>query len=143
MAKLHVHGMEIGTVYFTTVAKRYMSDGIILKNAGFGWKLHGKVKAGVSPREAFEIARERQICELAKRPALAAYRKELHELAGNAKRWKLHAAVSLMPDDPDGVWSEACDSYGDNCAADLDEIVRLCMLYRLALDESARLKAAA
>ena len=28
MAKISAHGREIGTVYFTTSAKRYMSDGV-------------------------------------------------------------------------------------------------------------------
>ena len=35
MAKISAHGREIGTVYFTTSAKRYMSDGKVLKNIGF------------------------------------------------------------------------------------------------------------
>ena len=29
----------------------------------------------------------------------------LHAMAGQCKRWKLHQAVSMMPDDADGVWS--------------------------------------
>ena len=55
---------------------------------------------------------------------------------------KLHAAIELMPDDPDGVWSEACDSYGDNCHASIDEIVHLCMLYRNAVAEGTEKRAA-
>lgn len=131
MAKCKAHGTEIGTVYFTTSAKRYMSDGVILKNGGLGWKLGGKVKAGVDPREAYRRQVEHQRALLADRPGIAAYRAELHGLCGLSKRWKLHAAVSLMPDDPDGVWSEACDGHGDNISADIDDIVKLCALFRL------------
>jgi hypothetical protein len=130
MAKLSSHGREVGTVYFTTSAKRYMSDGAILKNGGFGWKLHAKLKPGVVPSDAFKKQADHQKKVLADNPEVAAYRRELHDLCGVSKRWKLHAAVSLMPDDPDGVWSEACDGYGDNVSADIDEIVKLCRLYK-------------
>jgi hypothetical protein len=140
MAKISAHGKEIGTVYFTVKAKRYMSDGTVLINSGFGWKLGPKLKAGVTPQKAYDrqVAHQRE--ELAKRPATVAYRKELHELAGVSKRWKLHMAVELMPNDPDGVWSEACDGYGDNCSADIDEVAHLCMLYKNAVAETARLR---
>lgn len=54
MAKLSVHGKEIGTVYLTTKAKRYMSDGKILVNQGFGWKLGPKLKPGVTVEDAYQ-----------------------------------------------------------------------------------------
>ena len=47
-----------------------------------------------------------------------------------------------MPDDPDGVWSEACDGYGDNISADVDEVAALCELYKLAENEQRALKSA-
>jgi hypothetical protein len=139
MAKVSAHGTEIGTIYFTTSAKRYMSDGVVLKNQGFGWKLAGKVK-DMTPQEAFEHQRTKQIETLSDKPATVAYRKMLHSLAGLGKRWKLHAAVSMMPDDPDGVWSEACDSYGDNVEADIDDCSQLCALYRQAVQEAKDIK---
>ena len=137
MAKLRAHGTEVGTIYGLTGAKRYMSDGKVLKNLGFGWKLHATVKAGIDPAEAFQRAKAKEESFIASRPLWAAYRKELSELAGLSKRWKLHAAISLMPDDPDGVWSEACDGYGDNVHADVDEVSKLCTLYKLAMSEGA------
>lgn len=140
MAKCSAHGHEIGTVYFATSAKRYMSDGVILKNNGFGWKLHGKVRADVSPQEAYERQIEKQKALLADRPALAAYRKALHDMAGLSKRWKLQAAIQMMPDDPDGVWSEACDGYCDNVSADISEVVDLCRAYKVALMEQDSIK---
>jgi len=130
MAKVCAHGAIIGTVEYLTHAKRYMSDGVILKNVGFGWKLAGKVKPGIDPAAAYAAAAARLADKLIELPAAAAYLRALHSLAGVGKRWKLHAAVSLMPDDPDGVWSEACDGYGDNVHADLDDLVELCALYR-------------
>ena len=140
MAKLKAHGSEIGTIYGLTSAKRYMSDGKVLKNIGFGWKLHATVKAGVDVTAAFGNAKARQADHLANRPAYAAYRKELHDMAGLSKRWKLHSAVSIMPEDCDGVWSEACDGYGDNISADVDEVAALCRLYLAAVEESKALK---
>lgn len=143
MAKVSAHGAEIGTIYTTTKAKRYMSDGVILKNYGTGWKIYGKVKPGVNPSDAFTRAKEKHVAFLAERPAYSAYVKELHDMAGLSKRWKLHAAVSLMPDDCDGVWSEACDGYCDNISASVDEVAHLCRLYLAALDEQKAMQAQA
>jgi hypothetical protein len=142
MAKLRAHGQEIGTLFGLTNAKRYMSDGHVLKNIGFGWKLSAKVKPGVSPQLAFETAKAKLETRLTQRPALAAYRHELHSMCGLSKRWKLHTAVSTMPDDCDGVWSEACDGYGDNISADVDEVGNLCRLYKSAIAESSELESA-
>jgi hypothetical protein len=143
MAKLSSHGSIIGTVYFTSSAKRYMSDGTVLKNSGFGWKLGPKLKAGVTPETAFENQKAHQQAFLADRPMLQAYRKELHDMAGINMRWKLHQCISMMPDDCDGVWSECCDGYGKNISADVDEVAQLCRLYQLATEENARMKVTA
>ena len=139
MAKCSVHGVEIGTIYKLTSARRYMSDGVVLKNGGFGWKLAGKVKSGIDPADAYQRAKARYDEALCANPDAAAYRKELHAMAGLGKRWKLHMAIEAMPDDCDGVWSEACDGYGDNIHADVDEVGALCRLYLAA---SAAAKAA-
>jgi len=130
MAKICAHGAIIGTVEYLTHAKRYMSDGVILKNNGpGGWKLAGKVKPGIDPAAAYTAAASRLADKLGALPDVAAYLRALHDLAGMGKRWKLHMAVTMMPDDPDGVWSEACDGYGDNVHADLDDVCQLCRLY--------------
>jgi hypothetical protein len=130
MAKVSAHGTILATVEYISTAKRYMSDGVILKNQGFGWKLHGKVKPGIDPQDAANRAVNHLAEQLRDKPAAAAYRKALHDLAGLNKRWKLHAAVQLMPDDCDGVWSECCDGYGDNVHADIDDVAELCRLYQ-------------
>jgi len=132
MAKVSAHGAIIGTVEYISSAKRYMSDGVILKNVGFGWKLAGKVKPGIEPRAAYAAASQRLADRLANDPAVAEYRRLLHDMAGLNKRWTLHAAVGMMPDDADGVWSECCDGYGDNVHADIDDVAALCAAYRAA-----------
>ena len=143
MAKLCAHGETIGTVFFTTSAKRYMSDGVILKNKGFGWKLAGKVKQGMTPLEAYEGQKRAQAEYLSVRPALAAYRRALHDLCGMSLRWKLDQCISMMPDDYDGVWSECCDGYGDNVSASCDEVAEVCKAWKLAADEHAASKVTA
>ena len=53
MAKLKAYGRtEVGTIYSTTGARRYMSDGKILQNSGFGWKLYATVKPHLTPIDA-------------------------------------------------------------------------------------------
>mgnify|MGYP003325815722 CR=1 FL=1 len=143
MAKLSAHGSEIGRITYKASVKAYFADGKVLKNAGFGWKLHAKVKDGISPRKAFENAKARRAEFLSNKPAYRAYLAELHAMAGVCKRWKLDSAIQLMHDDPDGVWSEVCDGYGDNISADIDEVVNICKLYKLAIAEMHELKAIA
>ena len=145
MAKLSAHGAELGTIYSLTSARRYMSDGVILENKGFGWKLGPKLKAGIDIRDAYGRAVERARVYELERPAYAALKKALFAACGLCKRWKLYAAISLMPDDADGVWSEVSDGYGDNLDLDVDEIAGLCAAYRLAKAEgdAMRIKVAA
>lgn len=138
MAKLHAYGRTIvGEIIGLTRSTRYMSDGTLLRNIGFGWKVHGRVKDGFIVEEVFAKAKAKQEKALADHPSYAEYRRALHAMAGLSKRWKLHAAIELMPDDPDGVWSDACDGYGDNVHADIDEIVELCRIYRAAFKPQA------
>jgi hypothetical protein len=130
MAKLSAHGKEVGRVVYTTSAKAYMSDGVILQNQGFGWKRYGTCR--VSPAEAYAVALAKQEELYERNPAIKEYRKLLHSLAGLGKAWKLHAAVQLLGDDVDGIWSECCDGFGGNITADIEEIKELVMWYTLA-----------
>ena len=117
-----------------------MADGKVLKNSGFGWKLAGKLKDGITPETAFANAMRKQEEFYVSRPASLHYKKELHAMTGICNRWKLHAAVQLLGDDHDGVWSEACDGYGYNVSASVDEVVHLCRLYEAALIEQKSIK---
>ena len=138
MATLSKHGREIGRINYLTTVRAYMEDGAVLKHDGTGWKQLGKVKPGVSPETAYANAKTKQENGLAEKPCYAAYRKELHSLAPQSKRWRLHTAVTMMPDDPDGVWSSVVDDYGtrNSIEADLDEICALCDLYTAAVREA-------
>jgi hypothetical protein len=142
MAKLSVHGEEIGRLHYSTFSEAYFIDGKVLRNDGSGWKLRGKMKEGFDIREHFAKNQKKQNDFLAKFPATAKYRKMLRDLGGS-KRWKLHTAIEIMPDDPDGVWSETCDGYGDNCSASIEEVCKLCELYQLAISERQEAKAQA
>jgi len=143
MAKLSVHGQEIGRITALTSVKAYFSDGKILKNIGFGWKLHAKVKDGIDPNYAYAKAVTRQNDFFEGKPALKEYKKALHTLAGMNKRWKLHQTITLMYDDADGVWAECCNGYSENVHADIAEISELCALYAEALNESNALNSEA
>ena len=54
MAKLSAHGREIGRIQYTTQMRAYMSDSAVLVNSGSGWKLKGKLRAGLTPESAFK-----------------------------------------------------------------------------------------
>lgn len=143
MAKLSAHGAEVGRVEYIGKVKAYFADGKVLVNYGQGWKLAGKLKPGLTPESAYQSARDNLARLLAERPALAEYRQFILRLAGIGKRWKLVQCLQLMPSDPDGIWSECCDSYSDNVHADIDEISTLCRLYELAVAEGKALKESA
>jgi hypothetical protein len=138
MAKLSAHGTIIGTVDYTTKSLRYMSDGAILINFGQGWKIRSKIKRDSTPLQALAAARARQERFFADYPAVHRYRKMLQAMTGMKNRWKLHAAVTHMPDDPDGVWSEACDDYCNNVHADVSEVAELCLAYKAALAQNPK-----
>ncbi|NTV02440.1 MAG: hypothetical protein HGB04_06595 [Chlorobiaceae bacterium] len=136
MAKLSAHGREIGRMYYTTFAKAYMADGVILFTEAGKWKVYGKCKPGVTPEQAFALAKQKQAELYEEKPALREYRKRLLWVAGLGKAWKLHAAIQLLGDDVDGIWSECCDGFGDNIHADVDEIAELVRLYTVAVERA-------
>ena len=142
MATLSKHGGEVGRIAYLTKIRAYMEDGTVLVHDGTGWRQLGKVKEGVTPREALAKAQQRHKDHLENNYFLAAYRKALHNLAPQSKRYLLHSAVEMMPGDPDGVWSELADHWDprQRISADLDEIVELCGLYESAQAEASRAK---
>lgn len=140
MATKQAHGQEIGQVDYLTHSIAIMSDGVVLKNYGQGWKRYATVKADVTPLQALENRKATQADYLNSHPAFRAYRTALHDIAGLSKRWKIHTAIEMMPNDPDGVWSEACDGYGDNVHASIDEVCNLCRLYKAAESETKATK---
>jgi hypothetical protein len=129
MAKLRAHGTELARREIPTGRIVVMSDGNIMRNDGFGWKSWRKLKAGVDPQE---YARKFNAQTEAIPPEVRAYIEALQDTCDLEHRARLHTAISLMPNDPDGVWSELDDCAG--CSPDLDDIVKACRLYESAMD---------
>lgn len=128
MAKLSAHGNELARRETPTARIAVMADGQIMRNQGFGWKLWKRTKPGVDP---VEYARKFQERTAAIMPEVRAYIEALQDACDLEHRGRLHLAISLMPQDPDGVWSEmedTCYGYG----FDLDDICRACRAYQAA-----------
>lgn len=118
----------------------YMENGTIYRSTGHGWEYHNRFKEGVSIPEAVSRVKARYEA----RPT------EFHQLVdrltrtiGIRGRWKLYAAITLMPDDADGVWATVTDEEG--CGSlDIEDVVACCDLYRRysAVAAAARKEAA-
>ncbi len=132
MATLNKHGIELARIEKVNYSLAYMSDGQVMKNDGSGWKLWRKVKAGMDVAEVARNAEAKYAEKLRNNPTYATWRKLVHDTVPRQYRYALTTAVSMMPDDPDGVWSEM-DLYG--CPIDLDDAVRLCMYYGASINE--------
>lgn len=102
-----------------------MEDGHILKNRGGGFKRYRKVIKG-TPQEAVEKRRNSYNARMAACPSHAVYIKMLVREFALKNRMQVDLAVSMMPNDADGVWS-TLDDYGIHC--DLDTLVVLCRNY--------------
>jgi hypothetical protein len=135
VAKLSAHGKELFREVGLTSSKAWMEDGTTLKNYGQGWKIFGKVKAGVSPQQAADNARERAATLSQRRPAFAAYKKLLHELVCVPDRFTVVAALEVMASDPDGVWSTLDDEHSTRGSYSIDDVVELCNAYEAAFEE--------
>ncbi len=135
MAKLSVHGSELLRLEYTNHRIAFMSDGKILRNDGDGWKLYRKVKPGVDPADHANKVKSSRAATDAACPAWAEYRNKLCSWVPISQRWKVATAIDSMPQDPDGVWSECCDGYGDNIHLDIDEVSELCNLYNAGKPE--------
>lgn len=137
MATLRKHGGELGRYYNLTTCRAYMADGTVLVHSGLEWRIYSKVKPGISPQEAWEQYTARCAERLKTHPAYAEYRRQLHDMAPQSKRW-LQTAISVMPEDPDGVWSTLADSCDPRQQLDLDigEVCSLCRAYLAAVSES-------
>lgn len=131
MAKLKSHGPELLRLEYLSCSKSYRADGHILKNSGDGWKLHRRVKDGVNIPEHIEHVRRTRAEKEAACPVFTKYRRLLTQYPLET-RVLIHQSLSLMPTDPDGVWS-TLDDYGKR--ADLDDLVELSRLHETALKE--------
>lgn len=135
MATLRAHKGEVSRIETVRWTRVFCADGTVLKNDGFGYKLDGRIKPGFTPQSAAQSWQSKINAKLAPRPAYRAYRELMLDVPLSI-RWKLRAALELMPNDPDGVWSEACDGY-DNVDLSLDEVVQYCRAY-LTMEAEAK-----
>lgn len=124
MAKLSAHGTELARRETPTVRIAVMSDGQIMRNYGQGWKLWRRVKAGVDIT-AYAAKFDQHTIEIM--PELQRYVATLIDACDLEHRARLHTTISLMPSDPDGVWSELNDYSG--YTLDLNDICRACRAY--------------
>lgn len=129
MAKLSAHGTELARRETPTARIAVMSDGQIMRNQGFGWKLWKRLKPGVN---ATEYARKFDVHTAAIPVEVHNYIEALRDACDLEHRCRLHQAITLMPNDPDGVWSEFDDYSG--YSLDLDDIVKACRWYQIAQD---------
>lgn len=138
MAKLKAHGTELDRREYPRYRVAVMSDGNIMRDCGAGWKLWKRVQAGIDVQVYAINTRAKYDA----RPAIFhEYVKTLQDAVSLAFRSELHELVSLLPSDPDGVWSEFNDHHMYSGAdIDLDDCVKLCRIYQAAtalLDEVA------
>ncbi len=129
MAKLSAHGTELARRETPTARIAVMSDGQIMRNWGAGWKLWKKLKPGV---DAHEYARKFDERTKAILPQVQMYIDALIDACDLEHRGRLHTAISLMPQDPDGVWSEFDDGSGwSGYSIDLEDIIKACRMYQV------------
>lgn len=134
MATLYKHG-EIGQVERLAYRLAYCEDGNILRNDGDGFKMWKRLRKEINPQAAFERAKEKYAEKLATFPCFAAWRSEFHALIPFKLRNLALSVISMMPQDPDGVWSELndfCSMQGDGDLLSVEDACNLCRLYEAA-----------
>jgi hypothetical protein len=138
MATLYKHG-EILQIDKLDHRIAFCADGKILRNDGEGWKTYKKLKPGL---DASTIAHK---LKLSTRPAFSSWRELLHENFPLALRGLAVRIIGMMPDDPDGCWSEINDYSsltGNGELVSIDDCVALCRAYKWATDEAKEFEAA-
>ena len=127
MAKLSARGRtELARFEYASKRIARMSDGNILVSYGRGWSQYGKLKPGIDPVTS---AREAQAKYDARPAEFHLYIKALMNACALELRGELHAAITLMPEDVDGVWSTLDDRHFGS-GPDLEDCVRACRAYQ-------------
>lgn len=133
MASLSKNGTELGRIARTWHTDAHFSSGKILRNSGFGWKVHATVRPGIDPATHF-ARREASYADLmARKPALNAFHNLVVKIPLD-RRWKLKAALEVIgPEDSDGVWTSVNDYANKD---KFDTIQKICVAYQAALTEA-------
>ena len=129
MAKLSAHGQH-KQVTFLKFKKAYCSDGTILKNYGYGWKLFAKLKNGITWEDAASRAIAYQERMKRERPLFAAYKALALKLCPSLeKRQYLITGLELLSNDPDGLYTELSENYATQNYFDFDDINSMCRAF--------------
>lgn len=126
MATLSKNGIETHRVELLRKTYSFRSNGKILKNEGFGWKLV-TLKEGVSPDQFLANLRSR---EEKLSPLFREYRARVQSEFPLSIRWKYLELANLMDGDIDGIWAHLDD---DGIHVDLETLRELDLL-RQALE---------
>ena len=135
MATLSKHGAN-KQIEYVGYKKAYCQDGTTLINKGNGWKVKGKLKAGIDYTQAYENAVTRQGEKFRNFPLYAKFFKLIKDMAPSInKRSYLVMGLEMLGNDPDGLWSEFDDRYDTRGEYTIDDICELCKAYEAAMCE--------
>lgn len=141
MAKLSAGGRTQLLQWERPTARfRLMSDGVTLRNAGYGWKVWRRIKRGVPVEELFRKRQELLEQQRHERPDFHEYADTLAKMVSLKLRGYVHSAVSMLPDDADGVYSELVDHSPVGDALSFEDCEDLCWKFRMALREAEKLR---
>ena len=135
MARLSAHGRELFRAEYLTMRVSHRSDGHLLRNIGNGWKVWKKCKATANPEAVADRAKAR-LSERENRERLYfEFQRLLFDLVPFRARFLVVTAMDLLPDDPDGLYSElsgTINRYPYDTELSLEDCVDLCRALKLA-----------
>lgn len=105
MATLSKNGVETARVELLRKTYSFRSNGKVLKNDGFGWKLV-TLKAGVTPDQFLANLRSR---EANLTPLFREYRARVQSEFPLSIRWRYLEMSFLLDGDIDGIWAHLDD----------------------------------
>lgn len=130
MATLSKNGVETARVELLRKTYSFRSNGKILKNDGFGWKLV-TLKAGVTPDQFLANLRAK---EASLSPLFREYRSLVQSEFPLSIRWKYLETARLLGSDIDGIWAHLDD---DGIHVDMDTLRELSLM-RETLSQEAK-----
>lgn len=105
MATLSKNGVETARVELLRKTYSFRSNGKVLRNDGFGWKLV-TLKQGVSPDQFLANLRSR---ETSLTPLFREYRSRVQSEFPLSIRWRYLEMANLLDGDIDGIWAHLDD----------------------------------
>ena len=105
MATLSKNGVETARVELLRKTYSFRSNGKVLKNDGFGWKLV-TLKQGVSPDQFLANLKAR---EAGLSPLFREYRALVQSEFPLSIRWRYLEMANLLDEDVDGIWAHLDD----------------------------------